>query len=601
MVSSAQKLQALREVMLARDLDALIVARSDEYLGEYLPAHNERLAWCSGFSGSAGFAVIAREEAAIFVDGRYTVQVRGEVDSTLFAYRELSADAASDYLCSVLAPGQRAGCDARAHTLRWYERTAAQLAKAEIELVGLAHNLVDEVWRDRPAEQRLPAQLLAERFTGESSAAKRARIGAAVAAEQADAALIFAPDSVSWLLNIRGTDIPMLPVLQSFAVLESDGTVVLVAAAERIPNGFSDHVGEGVSVVSPDQVAGVFRRFADRRVLADPDTASAWVQQQLRAAGAQLIPAPDPVLLPKASKNTVELAGARAAQLRDGAAVVRFLCWLDAQVSAGRYANEAALAQHLDALRAAGEHYQDKSFDTISAAGANAALCHYNYQQSQPAELQPDSVYLVDSGGQYLDGTTDITRTVAIGDPGAELRRLFTLVLKGHIALARARFPAGTTGTHLDVLARQYLWQAGCDFDHGTGHGVGAYLSVHEGPQRISRVWHDVALQPGMIVSNEPGYYREGAFGIRCENLIAVVACDADDHERPMLAFETLTLAPFDRRLMDLSLLDAEELRWLNVYHQRVAAKLLPQLSAPEQDWLRAATVPLEGPEAAPA
>ena len=314
-----------------------------------------------------------------------------------------------------------------------------------------------------------------------------------------------------------------------------------------------------------------------------------------RSAGAELRPAPEPVLLPKACKNAVECDGARAAHRRDGVAVVRFLAWMDAEVAAGRLHDEAQLAQQLLALRAEGEHFHEPSFDTISAAGGNAAMCHYNHRNGTPAPLQLDSLYLVDSGGQYSDGTTDITRTVAIGQPSGEMRALFTRVLKGHIALATARFPRGTTGTHLDALARQFLWQAGCDYDHGTGHGVGSFLGVHEGPQRIARAWNATALAPGMIVSNEPGYYRDGQFGMRCENLCLVVPVDDPAAEQPMLGFETLTLAPFDRRLVDTTLLDARELQWLNDYHARVAGELGPRLEVADRAWLESATAPLPG------
>jgi Xaa-Pro aminopeptidase len=414
-----------------------------------------------------------------------------------------------------------------------------------------------------------------------------------VAEAGADAALVFAPDAVSWLLNLRGTDIPCLPVVQGFALLHTGGEVDLFTDPGRIPGGFDEHVGEGVRVIPEREAAVRLADYRDRRVLADPDSANAWTQLLLEENGAILVEGRDPVLIPKACKNAVELAGARRAHLRDAVAVVRFLRWLDEEVAAGRLHDEAALSDHLGELRARGEGFRDFSFDTISAAGPNAALCHYNHRNGKPAPLQMDSVYLVDSGGQYTDGTTDITRTVAVGEPGDEVRRLFTLVLKGHIALATARFPEGTTGTHLDALARQHLWREGFDFDHGTGHGVGSFLSVHEGPQRIARPWNGVALRPGMIVSNEPGYYRDGAFGIRCENLVAVREAENLAGETPMLEFETLTLVPFDRRLLDADLLAPAERRWLDDYHRRVASEVGPLLEAPERAWLERAAAPL--------
>jgi Xaa-Pro aminopeptidase len=488
-------------------------------------------------------------------------------------------------VADVVAAGARVACDPRLHSLRWFNAARDALAAVEAELVADTDNVVDRCWLDRPAAVVSEALLLDVGFSGESSLEKRRRIGAQIAAADCDAALVFAPDSVSWLLNIRGTDMPQLPVLQSFAMLDKGGE-------QRLPAGFAGHVGDGVRVLPESDDARSLGAWAQRRVLADPVTASAWAQLALEAAGAVLVSGDDPVLVPKACKNPVELAGTRRAHLRDGVAECRFLGWLDAEVAAQRWHDEAVLSDKLFTLRAQGEHFHACSFDTISAAGSNAAMCHYNHLNAAPARLVPDSVYLVDSGGQYTDGTTDITRTVAIGDPGEEVCRLFTLVLKGHIALATARFPAGTTGTQLDVLARQFLWQSGFDYDHGTGHGVGVFLSVHEGPQRISKVASSVALQPGMIVSNEPGYYRDGAFGMRCENLLAVRPCESAG-EVDLLEFETLTLAPFDTRLLDRGLLDSRELDWLNSYHQRVMASVGPLLEAGDRDWLQNATRPV--------
>jgi Xaa-Pro aminopeptidase len=349
-----------------------------------------------------------------------------------------------------------------------------------------------------------------------------------------------------------------------------------------------------VEVVDESRAAELLSAQGGLRVLADPGSASAWSLLQLERGGASLLTGDDPVLLPRACKNAVELEGMRRAHRRDGVAEVRFLCWLDAEVAAGRLHDEATLADRLYAFRAVGEHFRGGSFDTISAAGPNAAMCHYNHKDNEPGRLEPDSVYLVDSGGQYLDGTTDITRTVAIGDPGPEVRHMFTLVLKGHIALDRIRFPAGTTGTHLDAIARQFLWREGFDYDHGTGHGVGAFLSVHEAPQRIAKAPNGVALRPGMVLSNEPGYYRDGAFGIRCENLVVVRECADPSQETPMLEFEAITLAPFDRRLLDPSLLSEAERAWVDGYHRRVWSELEPLLEGAERDWLARATAPLD-------
>lgn len=593
MPAIADRLAALRALMHERNYTALVVPRADEYLGEYLPAHNERMRWVSGFTGSAGVVIVLADSAAIFVDGRYTVQVRGEVDPAIFSIHDLLAEPHVAWLGAALGAGSRVACDPRLHTLAWFRTAAATLEAAGHQLVADADNLVDRCWRDRPPAEIAPALLLGEQFTGASSMEKRQRLSADVQSAGAEAALVFAPDSVSWLLNLRGTDIPCLPVLQSFALLHSDGSLDLFVDAGRIPEGFREHVGEGVSVFAESDAGSRFAALAGKRVLADPESANAWTQLVLEAAGAVLLPRSDPVLLPKACKNPVEVQGARDAHRRDAVAEIRFLAWLDAEVAAGRLHDEEILATKLGSLRGENARYHGPSFDTISAAGGNAAMCHYNHRNAvAPGSLTMDSVYLVDSGGQYTDGTTDITRTVAIGDPGREVRRLFTLVLKGHIALARARFPAGTSGTQLDALARQYLWQHGYDFAHGTGHGVGAFLSVHEGPQRIGKAWNATALAPGMIVSNEPGYYRDGRFGIRCENLVVVRECEAEG-ETPVYGFETLTLAPFDRRLVDTELLDAQEREWLNGYHATVRERMGPLLARADRDWLEQATAPL--------
>ncbi len=592
-LTTEERLAAVRHLMEQSAYDALVVPRADEYLGEYIPAHKERLRWISGFTGSAGVALVLRDRAALFVDGRYTAQVRSQVPAELFAYHHLVDDPQAQWLAANLPRGARVACDPRLHSLHWYRETADVLGAAGIELVADTDNLVDRCWRDAPPEVCMPALLLDEAFSGECSGDKRRRIAALVTARGCDAALIFAPDSVSWLLNIRGTDMPQLPVVQSFAMLEDTGELTLFVDSRRLPEGFEAHVGQGVRVLSEADASGALGAYANRRVLADSRNASAWIQLELTRLDAALVDGEDPVQLVKACKNAVELAGTRNAHCRDAVAEIRFLAWLDAEVAAGRLHDEAELSDRLLSLRQQGEQFHAVSFSTISAAGANAAMCHYNHLDAVPAHLCIDSVYLLDSGGQYTDGTTDITRTVPIGDPGPEVRRLFTLVLKGHIALARARFPHGTTGTQLDALARQFLWREGYDYDHGTGHGVGVFLSVHEGPQRISRVYNSVALRPGMIVSNEPGYYRVGAFGMRCENLQVVRECGDGIGETAMLEFETLTLVPFDTRLLDRTLMDAVEIDWLNRYHQRVSETIGPLLQGADKSWLNRATRPL--------
>lgn len=592
----ADRLARLREAMAERRLDALIVPRADEYLGEYLPPENERLRWVSEFTGSAGVAIIFPDRAAVFTDGRYTVQVNQQVDSDLYETLHIVETPPLKWLAGQLEAGCRVGYDPRMHSLSWVKNARKALGKRKLELVETAENLVDLCWTDRPGAVIHQALLLDERYTGRSSTDKRAEIGAAIAEEGAEAALIFAADSVAWLLNIRGRDIPSLPLVMGFALLYSDGSMDFFCNPEKIPEGFDAHVGEGVSVRPEIDAPDAFKALSGKTVMADPVTANAWCQLELERAGAELLAADDPVLMPKACKNAVEVQGMRDAHIRDGVAEAKFLAWLDAEVAAGRLHSEAALSERLFEFRAQQDLFQETSFDTISAAAGNAALPHYHYDTA-PVEssLQMDSVYLVDSGGQYLDGTTDITRTVAIGDPGQEVRERFTLVLKGHIALDMVRFPEGTTGTQLDILARQFLWREGLDYDHGTGHGVGAFLSVHEGPQRIAKVSSDVALKPGMVLSNEPGYYKEGRYGIRCENLVVVreSAIDSDD-DRTMYEFEGITMAPFDLRLVEPRLMTGEEIAWLNEYHAMVRDKLSPHLDAEELAWLEQATQSIE-------
>ena len=592
----SDRLARLRTAMAEQQLDALLIPRADEYLGEYLPAHNERLHWASDFTGSAGVCIVLAERAAVFVDGRYTVQVRQQVDTALFELLHLVETPHVKWLAEQLPAGARVGYDPRMHSLAWQKGATKTLAKQDIALVETADNLVDLCWQDRPAAPVKAARLLSETYTGKSSAEKRAAVGSAIADDGAEAALVFAADSVAWLLNIRGQDIPSLPLVLGFALLHQDGRVQFFTDPAKIPDGFAEHVGEGVTVHPEAEALAAFAGLAGKRVIADPNTANAWCQLELERAGAELVAAADPVLMPKACKNAVEVDGMRNAHVRDGVAEVKFLAWLDAEVAAGRLHSEGALADKLLGFRSEQDDFVETSFDTISAAAGNAALPHYNHLNApEEAQLSMDSVYLVDSGGQYLDGTTDITRTVAIGDPGGEVRERFTLVLKGHIALDRARFPDGTTGTQLDILARQFLWMAGLDYDHGTGHGVGAFLSVHEGPQRIAKVSSDIPLKPGMVISNEPGYYKDQRYGIRCENLVVVRESEIQgDDGRTMYEFEAITMAPFDRRLLDVALMTPEELVWLNNYHANVWQKLSPFLDGDDLAWLEQATQPIQ-------
>ena len=591
----AARVGTLREALSRRSLAGFIVPRADEHQGEYVPANAQRLAWLTGFTGSAGLAIVLADRAAIFVDGRYTLQVRGEVPAALFEYRHLTEQPAAEWIAATLGAGQALGYDPWLHTVGEVERYEAAAAKAGGSLVAVADNPVDAIWHDRPPSPLAPVVAHELRFAGKPAAEKRHEIAAAMIASGVDAAVLTAPDSIAWLLNIRGGDVPRTPLPLSFAILGSDASVELFVARCKLAAGLENHLGNEVAVQPPGQFGPALDRLgaAGKRVQVDPGSAAAWIFARLGAAGAPIRRAADPCQLAKARKNAVELAGTRAAHRRDGAALTRFLAWLAREAPSGRL-GEIAAADRLAAIRGEGENFRDLSFDTISGAGANGAIVHYRASPQSEKRLAPGELYLLDSGAQYLDGTTDVTRTIAIGTPSEEARDRFTRVLKGHIALATCRFPAGTTGSQIDVLARHALWQAGLDFDHGTGHGVGSYLNVHEGPQRISKAPNAQALLPGMIVSNEPGYYKTGAYGIRIENLVIVTPCgDLPGAEREMLCFETLTLAPIDRALVMPALLTREEIAWLDAYHARVRETLTPLLDAETAAWLAQATRPV--------
>lgn len=590
MSDTALRLRQLREIMAKQNIQALFLSTFDEYLSEYVPERNQRLNWLTGFTGSTGAAVILENKAAMFVDGRYTVQVRQQVDADSFEFKHLIEEPFADWIVEQLSSGQRVGIDSRMISLDGFHKLKQQLNKHNIELVELDTHPVDQIWQDRPQDVVKQGRLLSLQYTGESSIEKRKLIAEQLKQNQQDAALIFAPDSVAWLLNVRGQDIPATPVILGYAIIHSDMRVDWFTNPSKVPEGIEDHVGGNLNVVPEADAAQVLSSIEGKVVLADPATANAWTQLTLERAGAKLVAGQDPVLLPKAAKNATEQEGMRQAHIRDGVAEVKFLHWLDSSLQAGETFDEAQLSDKLLSFRQQQDKFQEVSFSTISAAGSNAAMCHYNHNNGTPAKLPENGVYLVDSGGQYLDGTTDITRTVAIGEPSSEIRRQFTRVLKGYIALDTARFPKGTTGTQLDVLARQFLWQYGYDYDHGTGHGVGTFLGVHEGPQRISKALNSTALEPGMVVSNEPGYYKADAYGIRCENLVMVREAKDLGGDIPMLEFETLTLAPFDLRLVDKEIMTPAEIEWLNGYHERVRETLSPMLSESEQTWLAQAT-----------
>ncbi|TOB22298.1 X-Pro aminopeptidase [Vibrio parahaemolyticus] len=586
------RVNAIREWLTQHNIDALLIPHEDEYLGEYVPAHNERLHWLTGFTGSAGAAVITQDKAAIFVDGRYTVQVTKQVPSELFEYRHLIEEPALDWIQDNLTTNASVAIDPRMHSSAWLDMAQAKLA-GKLELNILSSNPIDELWHDRPAPVVSDVRLMPTEAVGQSSESKRKEIAQLVAKAGADSAVITALDSICWLLNVRGLDVSRLPVLLSHAILHADSSVEYFLDPARLPAEFSEHVGTGVMVHHPEALQSRLEAMSGKKVLLDPAISNAWFKLVLQNAGASVIAAADPCLMPKAAKNEVEIAGMKACHIRDGVAMSKFLCWLDAEVAAGNLHDEATLADRLEAFRKEDPTLMDLSFDTISAAGGNAAMCHYNHEnQPEPGKLELNTLYLVDSGGQYLDGTTDITRTIAIGQPSAEMIKQFTLALKGHIGVARARFPKGTRGYQIDTLARQHLWAEGYDYDHGTGHGVGHFLSVHEGPASISKKQIDVPLTEGMVLSNEPGYYRADAFGIRIENLELVVETPTNG-DFPVLSFESLTRCPIDKRNINVDMLTRPELAWLNDYHQKVWEQISPLVDGKVKEWLREATLPL--------
>ncbi|HHC6650724.1 TPA: aminopeptidase P family protein [Vibrio parahaemolyticus] len=586
------RVNAIREWLTQHNIDALLIPHEDEYLGEYVPAHNERLHWLTGFTGSAGAAVITQDKAAIFVDGRYTVQVTKQVPSELFEYRHLIEEPALDWIQDNLTTNASVAIDPRMHSSAWLDMAQAKLA-GKLELNILSSNPIDELWHDRPAPVVSDVRLMPTEAVGQSSESKRKEIAQLVTKAGADSAIITALDSICWLLNVRGLDVSRLPVLLSHAILHADSSVEYFLDPARLPAEFAAHVGTGVTVHYPEALQSRLEAMSGKKVLLDPAISNAWFKLVLQTAGASVTAAADPCLMPKAAKNEVEIAGMKACHIRDGVAMSKFLCWLDAEVAAGNLHDEATLADRLEAFRKEDPTLMDLSFDTISAAGGNAAMCHYNHEnQPEPGKLELNTLYLVDSGGQYLDGTTDITRTIAIGQPSAEMIKQFTLALKGHIGVARARFPKGTRGYQIDTLARQHLWAEGYDYDHGTGHGVGHFLSVHEGPASISKKQIDVPLTEGMVLSNEPGYYRADAFGIRIENLELVVETPTNG-DFPVLSFESLTRCPIDKRNINVDMLTRPELAWLNDYHQKVWEQISPLVEGEVKEWLREATLPL--------
>ncbi|MEP6869410.1 MAG: aminopeptidase P family protein [Novosphingobium sp.] len=592
------RLEALRKELVARDLDGFVVPISDEHMSEYLGAYAQRLQWLTGFGGSAGTAVILQNSAAIFVDGRYTLQVRDQVDGRFYEYLNVPATSPAKWLGEHAPQGAKIGFDPWLHSKPWATAAEKALATRQAVLVPVEGNPIDAVWADQPLPSNAPAIVHPLTHAGESSEAKRAAAAAWLSEQNLDAAVISALDSIAWLLNIRGSDVERTPVALSFVIAHVDGTAELFIADEKVTPELRAHLGNSVIVRPCEGFVAALAGLSGKRVAVDPERSVAAVFSAL--AGAEVTELRDPTVLPKAIKNPAEQAGHRAAQARDGAAVTRFLHWLAKTAPRGAL-TEIDAAEHLHQCRRECGDLRDLSFDTISGAGPNGAIVHYRVSEETNRPLNPGSVYLVDSGGQYPDGTTDITRTVWIaggGEPSAEVKDRFTRVLKGHIALARAVFPAGTLGSQLDTLARQHLWAAGLDYAHGTGHGVGSFLGVHEGPQRIARAGGGQAgteqeLLAGMFLSNEPGYYKTGEYGIRIENLVLVEPRDIAGAEGAYFGFETLTHVPIDRALVDHSLLTREDIAWWNEYHARVLEIIGPLLDGPALAWLTEQCAPL--------
>jgi len=586
------RLKALRTLMKAKGLAAVIVPRQDEFQGEYVAPYAERLKWLTGFKGSWGVAIVHRNKAAIFVDGRYTLQVRQQTDTRLFEPHHLMEDPPSAWIARTLKANEKLGFDPWVTTVAEARRLKAAADAAGAKLVALPRNPVDMVWKDHPARPSEPIEAHDMAHAGLSAAEKLKAIAATLAGQKADTVLLSDPASVCWALNIRGSDVPYTPFPLAYALVHRKGKAELFAEGKRLTPAAKEALRAVAQCRAPGDLAERLAALKGKTVALDPNLAPEAARLALLKAGAKVIEAADPCVLPKARKNATEQEGARAAQKRDGVALTRFLNWVSMNGVKGGLTEETA-AEKLRQFREQSNLLRGLSFESISASGPNAAIPHYHMSPDTARAITPGEIYLIDSGGQYLDGTTDVTRTVMIGTPTDEMRDRFTRVLKGMIGLSVLRFPKGTTGGHIDAIARQALWKAGLDFDHGTGHGVGSYLSVHEGPARISKAGH-TPLEPGMILSNEPGYYKHDAFGIRIENLLLVTeATPVEGGDRAMLGFETLTLAPIDRTLIDTKLLTREELHWLDQYHARVVREIAPQLDAATAAWLKEACAPL--------
>ncbi|QZD91346.1 aminopeptidase P family protein [Qipengyuania xiapuensis] len=593
------RLDALRTELDKRGLDGFVIPISDEHMSEYVGSYAQRLHWLTGFGGSAGSAAVLKDKAAMFTDGRYTVQVREQVDGKLYDYEDVPATSPAKWLAENAHKGAKIGYDAWLHGVEWAEEAQKFFAKKGIELVPVDGNPIDAVWADRPQPSLAAAVPHDDRFAGRSSAEKRAEIADWLKLEGYDATVITALDSVAWVLNMRGEDVDNTPVALSYVLAHADGTAELFIAPEKVTPELTKHLGNAVSIRDRADFQPALADLKGKTVAVDPKHAVAGIFHALEQGGATVVRDADPAVLPKAIKNPAEQQGHRDAQARDGAAVVKYLRWIEENAPSGEV-DELTAAAKLREFRGLSPDMKDTSFDTISAAAGHAALPHYKVDEDSNIPIPPSSIYLCDSGGQYLDGTTDITRTVWVGpgEPTAEMIDRNTRVLKGHIELDLARFPDQTSGGALDALARMHLWQAGVDYGHGTGHGVGSYLSVHEGPQRISKPGGafpgtETPLREGMILSNEPGYYKPGEYGIRIENLVLVVDAEIEGSEGKYLTFETLTHVPLDRKLVDKDLLTDREIAWWNAYHAKTRDILAPQLEGEDLAWLERECAPL--------
>ena len=597
MSSYADRLAALREQLKADKLDGFVVPLTDEHMSEYVGSYAQRLEWLTGFKGSAGSAVVLPEDAAIFTDGRYTIQVRQQVSPTEWSYQSVPETSVAKWLQENAPGGARIGYDPWLHTSDWVKQATRSLAAKGAELVAVKRNPIDAVWADQPQPSKAHLSVQSDEFAGKGSAEKRHDMADWLVKEGADAAVLAALDSIAWTFNVRGTDVTHTPVGLAFALVNADGTADLFVEGEKVGDDVRAHLGNGVRLHERYEFEPYLKGLKDKLIAVDPERSVAAITQALEAGGARILSRRDPAVLPKALKNSAEVAGHKAAQARDGAAVSRFLKWIEDEGPKGEI-DEMIAQDKLLGFREALGGLKDLSFDTISAFGPNGALPHYKGTAESNLQFRTGTLYLVDSGGQYQDGTTDITRTVPIGEPTAEMIDRNTRVLQGHIGIATAIFPKGTRGSQLDSFARRPLWEAGCDFAHGTGHGVGAFLAVHEGPQRISPVGSsqaggDEPLQAGMIISNEPGYYKQDEYGIRIENLVLVIEKPVAGGDKETLGFETLTYVPIDKRLIDAKMLSDRELKWLNDYHAEVLALIGPQLEGEDKAWLERQCAPL--------